>query len=234
MRHKVSSWFLFVLLTVLLFTLRPVATAASSDNYGEYSLMTQRHAGQFYSDGSPAGQWAWTPQGEESEALWGDPSKWPPDSAEHFIHAGNWVLLDGYGWLDHDTHYIQRVSRELIGDGSCRNMTPLPSEGGRQHYVQWKIAPDAYCLQAWGTITERQDRGLLPFAGVVTAEHVSQRLPRGPNLHTPVGVVVGQQRRPRCPHHAQAGAQRVPCPRCRDGLRDRPDLPTFVACRVAL
>jgi hypothetical protein len=155
MRRKVSSWFLFVLLTLLLFALGPVATAASSDNYGDYSLMTQRHAGQFYSGGIPAGQWAWTPQGEKSEALWGDPSKWPSDNAEHFIHVGNWVLLDGYGWLDHHTHYVQRVSRELIGDGSCRNLTPLPSEGGRQHYVQWKIAPDAYCLQAWGTITEQ-------------------------------------------------------------------------------
>lgn len=155
MRRKVSSWFLFVLLTLLLVAPGPVATAALSDDYGEYSLMTQRHAGQFYSGGSPAGQWSWTPRGEESEVSWGDPSKWPPNSAEHFIHAGNWVLLDGYGWRDHGTYHVQRVNRELIGDGFCRNMTPLPSDGGRQHYVQWNIPPQAYCLQAWGTITEQ-------------------------------------------------------------------------------
>lgn len=155
MRRKVSGWVLFVLLTLLLFALGPVATAAPSDDYGEYSLMTQRHAGQFYSGGSPAGQWSWTPRGEESEVSWGDPSTWLSDSPERFIHVGDWVLLDGYGRLDHGTYRVQRVNRELIGDGSCRNMTPLPSDGGRQHYVQWTIAPHAYCLQAWGTITER-------------------------------------------------------------------------------
>jgi hypothetical protein len=61
--------------------------------------------------------------------LWGDPSKWPPDSAEHFIHAGDWVELDG--WRSFGKYYVQRVNRELIGDGSCKNMTPLPSDGGR-------------------------------------------------------------------------------------------------------
>ncbi|MBV8541195.1 MAG: hypothetical protein JO364_14205 [Pseudonocardiales bacterium] len=155
MRRRVSSWFLFVLLTLLLFALGPIAAAAPSDDYGEYSLMTQRHAGQFYSGGSLGGQWSWTPRGEESEISWGDPSTSRPDSVENFIHAGDWVLLDGYGGHDPGTYYVQRVSRELIGDGSCRNMTPLPSEGGRQHYVRWEIAPHAYCLQAWGTITER-------------------------------------------------------------------------------
>ncbi|MGH3719056.1 MAG: hypothetical protein ACRDRI_09500 [Pseudonocardiaceae bacterium] len=163
MRRRVGVWFLFVVLTPLLFALGPIATAASSDDYGEYSLMTQRHTGQFFSDGSLAGQWSWTPRsgtprsgtppGDESEVSWGDPSKSRPDSVEHFIHAGDWVLLDG--WRDGGTYYVQRVSRELIGDGSCRNMTPLPSDGGRQHYVQWTITPQAYCLQAWGTITEQ-------------------------------------------------------------------------------
>lgn len=142
----------FVLLAALLFAREPVATAAAED-YGQYSLMNQRHAGQFYSGGSLAGQWSWTPQGNESEVLWSDPSKWPPANAERFIRSGDWVLLDG--WRDHGTYYVQRVHRELIGDGSCRNLVPLPSEGGRQHYVQWTIPPEAYCLQAWGTITEQ-------------------------------------------------------------------------------
>jgi hypothetical protein len=140
-----------VLLVSLLFA-RPAATAESED-YGQYSLMNRRHAGQFYSGGKPAGQWSWTPQGNESTVAWGDPSKWPSASAERFIHSRNWVLLDGYSY--HGAYYVQRVHRELIGDGSCRNLVPLPSEGGRQHYVQWTIPSQAYCLQAWGTITER-------------------------------------------------------------------------------
>lgn len=140
-----------VLLASLLFA-RPVATAESED-YGQYSMMNRRHAGQFYAGGKLAGQWSWTPQGDESEVLWGDPSRWPPASAERFIRAGNWVLLDG--WRDHGTYYVQRVHRELIGDGSCRNLVPVPSDGGRQHYVQWTIPRKAYCLQAWGTITEQ-------------------------------------------------------------------------------
>jgi hypothetical protein len=114
--------------TTLFLVLGPVATAAPSQNYGEYSLMGQRHAGQFYSGGIPAGQWSWTPLGDASEVVWGDPSKWPPDSVERFVHTG---------------------------DGSCRNMVPLPSDEGRQHYVQWRIPPQAYCLQAWGTITDQ-------------------------------------------------------------------------------
>ncbi len=141
----------FVLLTSLLFA--ESRTAAPEEDYGQYSLMNQRHTGQLYSGGSPAGQWSWTPRGNESEVLWGDPSKWPPANAERFVHSGNWVLLDG--WRDHGTYYVQRVHRELIGDGSCQNLVPLPSEGGRQHYVQWTIPPRAYCLQAWGTITEQ-------------------------------------------------------------------------------
>jgi hypothetical protein len=161
MRRNVSSGSLFILLTLLLFAVGPVATAAPSDDYGEYSLMTQRHAGQFYADGSPAGQWSWTPRSEESEVWWGDPSKWPPDSVEHFVHVGNWVLLDG--WHSLGTYYVQRVNRELIGDEDCRNMTPLPSDGGRQHYVQWKIATRVYCLQAWGTITEQSSGKTVDF-----------------------------------------------------------------------
>ncbi|HEY6424749.1 MAG TPA: hypothetical protein VIY28_16195 [Pseudonocardiaceae bacterium] len=152
-----------VLLTSMLFAGAPAASAAPED-YGEYSLMTQRHAGQFYSGGSVAGQWAWTPLGNESDVAWGDPLRWPLASVERFSHSGNWVLLDGFGSPDHGPFYIQRVNRELIGDGSCRNMVPVPSEGGRQHYVQWTIPPGAYCLQAWGTITERLSGTTVNFA----------------------------------------------------------------------
>jgi hypothetical protein len=93
--------------------------------------MTQRHAGQLYSNGSPAGQWSWTPRGAESEVLWGDPSKWLPESAEHFIDAGDWVLLDG--WLDHGTYYVitwassrrTNVARKSRGTGRPAAGSPI-------------------------------------------------------------------------------------------------------------
>lgn len=161
MRHRLGGWAPLLLLTSLLLTVGPVASAASGENYGDYSLMDKRHAGQFYADGSIAGQWAWTPHGDESEVRWGDPAKWPPDSAERFIHTGEWVLLDG--WRSFGSYYVQRVHRELIGDGSCQNMTPIPSDGDREHYVLWRIPPQAYCLQAWGTITEQSTGKTVDF-----------------------------------------------------------------------
>ena len=213
------------MLTLLLCALKPVATAAPAEDYGEYSMMSQRHAGQFYSGGSLAGQWSWTPHGDESEVLWGDPSKWPPDSAEHFIHSGDWVVLDG--WRSFGKYYVQRVNRELIGDTSCRNMTPLPSDGARQHYVQWNIPAQrtAFRRGALSRAVQRQGRGLLPFPGVVTAEFVQQRLSRDTNLHTAVGILVGQQWQRRRADHSQARTKRLPGPRCRNGLHDRSDFP---------
>ena len=170
MRLRVTGRSLFgsalgiALVTALLVSLLPAqpAVTAKSEDYGQYSLMNRRHAGQFYSGGKPVGQWSWAPQGNESTVAWGDPSMWPPAGAERFIHSGNWVMLDGYS--DHGTYYVQRVHRELIGDGSCRNLVPLPSKGGRQHYVQWTIPPQAYCLQAWGTITEQSSGKTRDFA----------------------------------------------------------------------
>ncbi|HKR48753.1 MAG TPA: hypothetical protein VJT72_04085, partial [Pseudonocardiaceae bacterium] len=58
--HAFRTLLAFALLTSPLFP-TDVATAATED-YGEYSLMTERHSGQLYSDGRPAGQWSWTPQ----------------------------------------------------------------------------------------------------------------------------------------------------------------------------
>jgi hypothetical protein len=162
-QRRVSSLSLFCLLTVLLFALGPVATAASSENYGEYSLMTQRHAGEFYSGGLPFGQWSWTPQGNESLVVWVDLVKRSPENPERFLRTGDWVLLDGYGRRGVGPYNVQRVSRELIGEGTCRNMVPLPSDEGRQHYVQWKIPPHAYCLQAWGTITDQLSGKIVDF-----------------------------------------------------------------------
>lgn len=163
MRRRVSTRPLLWLLPLLMFALGPVATAAPSENYGEYSLMTRRHAGQFYSGGLPLGEWSWTPQGDESLVVWVDLARKAPDSPERFVHSGDWVLLDGYGRHGVGPYNVQRVSRELIGDGACGNMLPLPSDEARQHYVQWKIPPRAYCLQAWGTITDQLSGKIVDF-----------------------------------------------------------------------
>lgn len=161
MRLSVSV--LLTVLTVVLVLLGPVASAASLENYSVYSVMTQRRAGQFYSGGVASGQWSWKPQGDASEVTWGDPSKSPPDNVERFVHIGDWVMLDGYQQRSFGTYNVRRVNRESIGDGSCHNMVPLPSEQGRQHYVQWTIRPRAYCLQAWGTTTDQTSGQTVDF-----------------------------------------------------------------------
>lgn len=138
------------------------AQAAQQPTYDQYSRLLTRSAGQYWSGGKVAGQWAWNPQGSgESRISWGDPAKWPPSYAERFVRGGDWLLLDG--WSDNGTYYRLRVTREEIGDGDCRNLRALPSDGGRQHYVQWTIPAKPYCLKAWGTITEESSGKVLDF-----------------------------------------------------------------------
>jgi hypothetical protein len=36
--------------------------STTAENYGQYSLMFQRPAGQYFAGGTAAGQWAWTRQ----------------------------------------------------------------------------------------------------------------------------------------------------------------------------
>jgi hypothetical protein len=49
-------------------------TARAAENYGDYSLMFKRSAGQ-YKVGRWAGQWAWSPQSATaSDISWGDPA----------------------------------------------------------------------------------------------------------------------------------------------------------------
>jgi hypothetical protein len=130
------------------------ATAAVAENYGQYSLMFERSAGQYWAGGTAAGQWAWTPlSATTSDISWGDPKAWPPKSAERFVHSGDWVLLDGYNdGAGRPLTQIQRVSSEKIGDANCGKMTTLASAGGKQHYVKWNIPATGYCLDATGTI----------------------------------------------------------------------------------
>jgi hypothetical protein len=139
-----------------------VPAHAAGDTYGDFSRMSVRSAGQYWSGGQVAGQWTWSPQSAgESRISWGDPASWPPDYAEKFIHSGDWVVLDG--WSGNGTYYTLRVTQELLGDANCNNLRPVPSDGGRQHYVRWAIQPQAYCLKAWGTITEQSSGKVVDF-----------------------------------------------------------------------
>jgi hypothetical protein len=152
-----------VAVSVLLLTgTSTAAHAASPEAYGDYSRMFSRSAGQYWSGGQAAGQWAWTPQSAtETQISWGDPAAWPPSSHENFVRDGDWVLLDG--WTGNGTYYTQRVTQELIGDATCANLRPIASNGGRQHYVQWSIPGQGYCLKAWGTITEQSSGKIVDF-----------------------------------------------------------------------
>jgi len=133
---------------------RASAVQAEAENYGQYSLMFEKAAGQYWAGGAAAGQWAWTPlSATTSDISWGDPATWPPKSAERFIHDGDWVLLDGYNdGAGRPLTQIQRVTSEKLGDANCAGMSPIPSAGGKQHYVKWNIPATGYCLDAVGTI----------------------------------------------------------------------------------
>ncbi|WP_219471642.1 hypothetical protein [Nonomuraea rhizosphaerae] len=154
--------FLLVSLSALsLSAVVAVPARAAGEDYGEYSRMFSRSAGQFWADGRAAGQWAWKPlSATTSEISWGDPKSWPPDYAEKFVHAGSWVMLDG--WRDNGTYYRLRVTKEQIGDAKCGNLRTIATSGP-QHYVKWDIPSQAYCLKAWGTLTEESSGKVVDF-----------------------------------------------------------------------
>ena len=130
---------------------------AHAETWNDYSLLQSRSAGQFWSGGAVAGQWAWSPQSaSSSDIAWGDAASWPPSYGEKFLLSadGQWVLLDGYSdGTGLPTRNAQRVTSESIGDANCNGMTPIPSDSGRQHYVKWNIPSTGYCLYAEGTIS---------------------------------------------------------------------------------
>ncbi|MEU7747273.1 hypothetical protein [Nonomuraea sp. NPDC049158] len=139
----------------------PAQAETAGEVYGAYSRMMSRSAGQFWADGRAAGQWAWKPLSDTtSEISWGDPAKWPPSYAEKFVHDGDWVMLDG--WRDNGTYYRVRITKEQIGDAKCDDLRTLATSG-RQHYVKWDIPGQAYCLKAWGTITEESSGKVVDF-----------------------------------------------------------------------
>lgn len=123
------------------------------ETYGDFSLMTQRRAGQAWSGGQAATQWAWSPQPDgTSQISWGVPSAWPPPNFEVFRAdpAANWAYLLGYGstageWLP------QVVTAEWIGDANATNWAPLQVDPqGRQRYTKWTVTGTGYSLYAVG------------------------------------------------------------------------------------
>lgn len=129
------------------------AEPAQAETYADYSMLFERSAGQFWADGQAGGQWAWDPQSDdESHISWGDPQAWPPSYGEEFVHDGDWLMLEG--WHDNGTFYRLDLTTERIGDAQCDDMRDLPVDGGGQHYVQWQIPDEAYCLEATGVIVE--------------------------------------------------------------------------------
>lgn len=155
-------WMIVGVIATLMMGVTGTGSAASPLNYGDFSMMGARSAGQHQvvSDASGwRGQWAWEPQGGMGSRIrWGTPGEWPPSTYERFSRSqdGLWVLLEGFGGLvnGEDVFYRQVVTSEKRGDVNCRNMKPLALDGsGRQHYALWQVTGVAsYCLEAWGYI----------------------------------------------------------------------------------
>ncbi|GAA4195452.1 hypothetical protein GCM10022252_41260 [Streptosporangium oxazolinicum] len=152
---------LVALVAVTAATVPASASVSAGETYGDYSRFGARSAGQYWTGGQAAGQWTWKPlSSTTSEISWGDPAKWPPTYAEKFVRTGGWLMLDG--WRDNGTYYRVRVTKEQIGDASCGSLRTLATSG-LQHYVQWDIPSRAYCLKAWGTITEESSGKVIRF-----------------------------------------------------------------------
>jgi hypothetical protein len=135
---------------------------AAVASYPQFSMMTAHSWGEYWAGDQVAGKWGWDPKSPtESRISWGDPEPWPPDYAEKFIIGTSWVLLDG--WYGNGTYYTVRVSTEQLGDANCNNLHTLASDGGRQHYVALVVTGTAYCLKAWGTITEESSGRVVDF-----------------------------------------------------------------------
>ncbi|MEC3980314.1 hypothetical protein [Amycolatopsis sp. H20-H5] len=145
----------------------PAADAATPSTYGDFSMMFKQSAGQFKPSDGSAFQWTWAPKSAtESWVAWGDPKTWPPAGSEHFLRAGDWVLLDG--WSGNGTYYSQRVTSESSCDGAGANCAAIPSDGGRQHYVRWNVPTSNYRLKAVGTITEQSSGKVIDFSHTQT------------------------------------------------------------------
>lgn len=132
--------------------------AAVTPNYGEFSRLFERSAGQIWADDRAASQFAWSPESSTvSRVSWGDPAAWPPATDEKFVRDGDWILMEGYG--DRTTGELVRqvATAEWIGNVDCTGMTPLAIDG-RQKYARWTIPSSPYCLRTIGYIDHQDIR----------------------------------------------------------------------------
>jgi hypothetical protein len=141
----------------------PATTAATSEVWGNYSLMDRAVTGVIWDNAGPASQYQWdVVSANESHIHWGTPHSWPVPNRERFIHSGSWVLLDG--WWGNGTYYTQRVTHERLCDVTCNTCITL--SGGVQHYAKWNVPTRPYCLQAEGAITEASSGKVVNFRHV--------------------------------------------------------------------
>lgn len=135
------------------------ASAASTENYGQFSMMTVKAAGQVWAKDDTSktvAQWAWKPgRNGTSEVRWDKAGDWQGKSThtETYVHKGGWVYLSGFVNKKTGVSYKVRVTSEKIGNAQCGNMKSLASNGGLQHYVKWTVPSAGYCLISVGKIT---------------------------------------------------------------------------------
>jgi hypothetical protein len=123
-----------------------------AETYDAYALLNQRAAGQYWSGGQVAGQWAWSPQTPTvSDIQWGDPAAWPPPTFERFERVGDWVMMLGYG--DNSGTFLKQVVTAEWSGPSLSTLTPLPVDSQqRQRYTRWTIPTQSYSMVAEGTM----------------------------------------------------------------------------------
>jgi hypothetical protein len=146
--NRLSTLALATLLSIAALLSGNSSANAVSYDYGQFSMMSARSAGQAWSSGKAATQWTWTPNGAYSDIAWGDPAAWPPATYERFQRDGDWVRMIGYG--DNTGLFMpQIVTRERLGNINCTGLTDLAVDG-RQHYVRWSTPTTAYCVLTEG------------------------------------------------------------------------------------
>jgi hypothetical protein len=144
----------------------------TGETYDDFSLMFGQTAGQAWSGGSAATQWAWNPvSSTQSNISWGSPNPWNPTGNEQFYRDGDWVELDGF--QSGSIYYRQVATSESMGDGTCSNMTPLDVSNGRQKYVTWNVSSTAYCLDTSGQITSSVSSAIVNFRHTEVWQRVS-------------------------------------------------------------
>lgn len=167
MKNRIVS--LLATLAALLTLATPVS-ANTEQTYGDYSLMFQRSAGQYWAqqESTATGQWTWNPSGNTSVISWGPAESWQRGGDwaqvkhEQFAYDGGWVWLDGF--RDSVSFYELRTMVEWTADADCQTNRVALVPGGAQRYVKWTVDSRPYCLFAAGTLRQVTTGKLIAFA----------------------------------------------------------------------